>query len=336
MAIDPTATRRGLFALALGGATLTACGDEPAAPRRPSGESQAATLNSALAFEYAALAAYRTGESLVDDRVLATLRTIAVQERAFAQRLTTLVRRYGGEPAEPRSAAEYRRSFPALDDARDVLTFAADLEERPVRKYLEALPLLPDAELRRPLAQIAVAQGRHLAVVRALRGDPPAPHAFVTGTELRDRHQGENAALGRRQALAGLAAAGARARPGRGGAAPSDGVILTRLLRLERRLVALYDAALRDDLLEPEVARLLRDQEREHAAGSSGRRNSASVRPPAAPRCRRCRHVAASPSSPCGSRTRRSPPTSRRSRTCAARACWRRWAASPRARASTR
>ncbi len=181
--MDGTATRRGLFGLALGGATLTACGDEPAAPRRPSRESQAATLNSALAFEYAALAAYRTGKPLATGRTLAALRAIAAQEHAFARRLTTLVERYGGEPAKPRSSAEYRRSFPALGDARDVLTFAADLEQRSVRKYLEALPLLIDADLRRALAQIAVAQGRHLALVRALRGDPPAPSAFVTGTE---------------------------------------------------------------------------------------------------------------------------------------------------------
>jgi hypothetical protein len=183
VAIDGAPTRRGLLALAVGATTLAACGDEPAAPRGSSRESQAATLNSALAFEYAALAAYRAGEPLVDGPVLTALREIRAQEQAFAQRLTTLVRRYGGEPAQPRSAAEYRRSFPLLSDARDVLTFAGDLEQRSVRKYLEALPLLAGADLRRPVAEIAVAQARHLALVRTLRGDPPAPNAFVTGTE---------------------------------------------------------------------------------------------------------------------------------------------------------
>jgi hypothetical protein len=39
------------------------------------------------------------------------------------------------------------------------------------------------ADLRRPLAEIAVSQGRHLAVVRDLDGKQPAPDAFVTGTQ---------------------------------------------------------------------------------------------------------------------------------------------------------
>ncbi len=52
-----------------------------------------------------------------------------------------------------------------------------------MRKYLEALPRVSGAELRRPLAEIAVSQGRHLATVRHLNGQPPAPKAFVTGTQ---------------------------------------------------------------------------------------------------------------------------------------------------------
>jgi hypothetical protein len=51
-------------------------------------------------------------------------------------------------------------------------------------------------------------------------------------------------------------------------AAPApDAVALTQLLRLERRLAALYDAALKGHLLPPDLARLLRDQERAHATG---------------------------------------------------------------------
>jgi rubrerythrin len=179
-----TSTRRGLLALAAGGVALSACGDEPATgPRAPSRSSQAATLNSALAFEHAVIAAYRAGDPLVRGRARARLREITAQERDFARQLAALVRRYGGEPAQPRSEPEYRRSFPLLTAAEDVLTFAADLERRSVRKFLEALPRLSGPEPRRPLAEIAVAQGRHLAVVRALAGEPPAPDAFVTGTE---------------------------------------------------------------------------------------------------------------------------------------------------------
>lgn len=47
----------------------------------------------------------------------------------------------------------------------------------------------------------------------------------------------------------------------------SDAQLVTGLLALERRLVALYDAALDRRLIDAATARLLRDQEREHAAG---------------------------------------------------------------------
>jgi hypothetical protein len=47
----------------------------------------------------------------------------------------------------------------------------------------------------------------------------------------------------------------------------SDIDLVTGLLALERRLVALYDAGLERRLLDPDTARLLRDQEREHAHG---------------------------------------------------------------------
>ncbi len=184
MAADGIATRRGLLALTAGGVLLAGCGDdEPAGARGPSDESQAATLNSALAFEHAVIAAYRTGQPFTRGRARAALHEIAVQETAFADRLATLVRRYGGEPARPRTLAEYQRSFPRMAGQRDVLTFAGDLERRSVRKYLEALPRLAAPELRGPLAEIAVAQGRHLALVRGLSGDPQAPDAFVTGVE---------------------------------------------------------------------------------------------------------------------------------------------------------
>lgn len=47
----------------------------------------------------------------------------------------------------------------------------------------------------------------------------------------------------------------------------SDVELVTGLLAIERRLVALYDAGLERRLLDPDTARLLRDQEREHARG---------------------------------------------------------------------
>ena len=51
-----------------------------------------------------------------------------------------------------------------------------------MRAYLQALPKLPEAELRRAAAEIGADEGSHLAVVNVLRGVPAAPQAFVTGT----------------------------------------------------------------------------------------------------------------------------------------------------------
>jgi rubrerythrin len=179
-------TRRGLLALAAGGAALSACGGGEGAPGPARGtrrESEAATLNSTLAWENAVIAAYRASLPLLrgDDRN--TLAAIAAQEQLYADRLRRLVVEYGGEPARVRTLAEYRQQFPPLRDAADVLAFMSDVEERSVRKYLEALPRVTGAKLRRPLAEILVSQGRHLATVRHLNGQPPAPNAFVTGTQ---------------------------------------------------------------------------------------------------------------------------------------------------------
>jgi hypothetical protein len=73
----------------------------------------------------------------------------------------------------------------------------------------------------------------------------------------------------RREALAGVAAATTLALDPAVAAAGASGdaAIVSGLLRHERRLVALYEAALRRDLLEPDVARHLHAQERAHVRG---------------------------------------------------------------------
>jgi hypothetical protein len=64
-------------------------------------------------------------------------------------------------------------------------------------------------------------------------------------------------------------------------AGPSDATVLGELLRLERRLAALYDVALRRSLLPPTLARHLRDQERTHATGLERALADLGARPPA-------------------------------------------------------
>ncbi|HEY1276046.1 MAG TPA: ferritin-like domain-containing protein [Thermoleophilaceae bacterium] len=178
-----TTTRRTLLGAAVAGAALAGCGDDSGgAPRRPNNASDAATLNSLLAFEHAVVAAYDVSEPLLRGRALRNVRAIADQEREHVRLLTGLVRDLGATPAGPRLPDEYRRSFPRMRDEHDALFFASDLEERGVRKYLESLAKLSDPRLRRTAGALGVDEGEHLAVVHLLRGEPAAPEPFVTGT----------------------------------------------------------------------------------------------------------------------------------------------------------
>ena len=176
-----TLTRRG----ALGGAAalaLASCGGgDPAPNGTPPAGSGAGLLNSIVAFEHAAIAAWATIGEVLRGEGRSYARDIREREIAHAERMAALVRDLGGTPPRSRAPADYARLFPELRDQADALHFARDLEERLVRAYLEGLRLLPGAQQRRAAAQVAAAQAEDLAVVHVLNGGPAAPQAFVTG-----------------------------------------------------------------------------------------------------------------------------------------------------------
>ncbi len=179
--MQPTLTRRA----ALGGAAalaLASCGGDPPPATGPRAGSGAGLLSSIVALEHAAIAAWTAiGEVLTGDgRRYA--REIHAREVANSERMAGLVRELDGTPPKTRPAADYARLFPRLGSEADALHFARDLEERLVRAYLEGLRLLPDAEQRSAVAEIAAAQAEDLAVVHVLAGEPAAPQPFVTGT----------------------------------------------------------------------------------------------------------------------------------------------------------
>jgi rubrerythrin len=174
-------TRRG--ALGAAAVVVASCGSSdppPSTGARPG--SGAGLLNSILALEHAAVAAYGAGARLLRGQALRYAREIEQQEREHVRRLEELITGLDGTTARPRSADEYARSFPLLGNGDDALRFARDLEQRLVRAYLQALPKLPEAELRRAAAEIGADEASHLAVINVLRGVPAAPQAFVTGT----------------------------------------------------------------------------------------------------------------------------------------------------------
>jgi hypothetical protein len=177
----PTLTRRG----ALGGAALAlaSCGGgDPPPATGPKAGSGAALLNSIVALEHAAIAAWATIAAALSGDARRYARAIRAREVDNAGRMAALVRDLGGTPPTARRAQDYAPLFPTLRSEADALHFARDLEERLVRAYLEGLRLLPEPKQRNATAAIAAAQAEDLAVVHALAGRPAAPQPFVTGT----------------------------------------------------------------------------------------------------------------------------------------------------------
>jgi len=139
-----------------------------------------AILNSALAAELEAIAAYTVGagSGLLKGSVLALATTFQGHHKQHADVLAGAVKRLGGAPSEGKKAY----SFPVetLKTQNDVLKFAAGLEKGAVSAYLGAVPLFKDRELAKAAASILGDEAMHWAVLRQAVGDDPVPAAFVS------------------------------------------------------------------------------------------------------------------------------------------------------------
>jgi hypothetical protein len=181
--MPPYVTRREALGGAAAALLLASCGGgdpPPATSARPG--SGVALLGSLLALQRATIAAYGASEEVLHGDALASVRAIREQEDAIASDLRTIMAGAGAQIPPGRSDEEYRRTFPRLRSAEDALHFADDLEQRQVRAYLDGLNDFPHEGSRSTAADIAARQGAHLAVIRMLRGLPPAEGPFVTGS----------------------------------------------------------------------------------------------------------------------------------------------------------
>jgi len=139
-----------------------------------------AILNSALAAELEAIAAYGVGagSGLLKGAVLSLATTFQGHHKQHADVLAGTVAKLGGKAV----VAKAQYSFPVetLKTQNDVLRFAAGLEKGAVSAYLGAVPLFKDRELSKAAASILGDEAMHWAVLRQAVGEEPVPAAFVS------------------------------------------------------------------------------------------------------------------------------------------------------------
>ena len=137
-------------------------------------------LNTALAAELEAVAAYEVGakSGLLRKPALELAVQFQGHHKQHADVLAGTIRQLGGTPA----AARPRYGFPTekLKNEADVLRFAAGLEQGAVSAYLGAVPLFQDRDLSRAAASILGDEAMHWAVLRNAVGEVPVPSAFVS------------------------------------------------------------------------------------------------------------------------------------------------------------
>jgi rubrerythrin len=142
-------------------------------------EADVKILNTALASELEAVAAYQVGaeSGLLQKPVLDLAVTFQAHHKAHAQVLAGTIEKLGGKPV----AAKTKYDFPVqtLKTQNDVLRFAATLEKGAVSAYLGAVPVFADRELSRAAASILGDEAMHWAILRNAVGETPVPAAFV-------------------------------------------------------------------------------------------------------------------------------------------------------------
>ena len=159
---------------------LMAGRDALAAKSGASADSDVRILNTALAAELEAVAAYQVGAEsvLLQKPVLDLAVTFQGHHREHADVLAKTIAKLGGKPV----SARQKYAFPTdkLKSQADVLRFAAGLEKGAVSAYLGAVPVFGNRDLSKAAASILGDEAMHWAVLRQALGEAPVPSAFVS------------------------------------------------------------------------------------------------------------------------------------------------------------
>ncbi len=140
-----------------------------------------AILNSALASEYQAIAAYQVGaeSGLLQKTVLDVAVKFQGHHKAHAQLLAATVEKLGGTPEKTKKTSEYGFPVKQIKTQADVLSFAAGLEKGAASAYLSALPRFYNKDLISAAGSILGDETMHWAVLLNALGEDPVPAAFI-------------------------------------------------------------------------------------------------------------------------------------------------------------
>lgn len=144
-------------------------------------EADVRILNTALAAEFEAVAAYQVGaeSGLLSSSVLAVAVQFQGHHKEHAAAIAATVRKLGGRAVSAK--AKYTFPVEQLKSQVDVVRFAAGLEQGAISAYLGAVPLFADRALAQVAASILGDEAMHWAVLRQVLGETPAvPSAFMS------------------------------------------------------------------------------------------------------------------------------------------------------------
>jgi rubrerythrin len=163
-----------------GAAVALLAGHEVLAKGSESTQGDVRILNTALAAELEAIAAYQVGaeSGLLQKPVLDLAVTFQGHHKEHADVLSKTIAKLGGKPV----LAKSKYTFPTetLKNQTDVLRFAASLEKGAVSAYLGAVPVFGNRDLAKAAASILGDEAMHWAILRNALGEAPVPSAFVS------------------------------------------------------------------------------------------------------------------------------------------------------------
>lgn len=137
-------------------------------------------LNTALAAEHEAVAAYQVGaeSGLLQSAVLAVAVAFQGHHKAHVDLLAKTISSLGGQANDPKR--QYDFPVDQLKTQSDVLTFAAGLERGAVSAYAGAIPVFDNRDLSKAAASILADEAMHWAILRQALNLDPVPGAFFS------------------------------------------------------------------------------------------------------------------------------------------------------------